>query len=79
MSVGNGQALLHSWVPGMGCLWACCWAFFAKRKLGQRPWAAKFDVGLSIDAWVDIGRGCCGAAFGLVGHSSQGFLVRARA
>lgn len=46
-----------------------------KRKLGQWPWAAKSNIGLSIDAWGG-GRGCCGASFG---HSLQGFLVHARA
>ncbi|GFY88579.1 hypothetical protein Acr_06g0005190 [Actinidia rufa] len=49
-----------------------------KRKLGQWPWAAKCNIGLSIDAWGG-GRGCCRASFGLVGHSLQGFLVHARA
>lgn len=49
-----------------------------KRKLGQWPWAAKSNIGLSIDAWGG-GRGCCGASFGLGGHSLQGSLVHARA
>jgi hypothetical protein len=51
-----------------------------------QPWGIAahvgWNIGLLIDAWVDNGQawgGGRGAAFGLVGHSLQGFLVHARA